>query len=204
MNDVLIDWGVYDGVRYTAHEAREQEEIDEIYRLRYRVYCEELQQVPRQQFPDGREIDHCDAHSRFVAVKADGKVIGCLRLIDCAKGCLLTDSEFDGKKFSLTTPLETTVECSRWIGYAVPLRDGTRLLISNLALEAGLRLARRYGATDWIWALKHSAYENLKREGWNFKDFLPGVWEYHGSRVVVCGVPVAEHPCRRVLPSKEV
>ena len=43
--------------------ARTPDDINQAYRLRYQVYCEETGFLPKEEHPDGLESDACDAHS---------------------------------------------------------------------------------------------------------------------------------------------
>jgi Acetyltransferase (GNAT) domain len=57
--------------------------LNEVYRLRYKVYCEEWGFERKEDHPGGIERDDFDAHSiHFVAIrKADRKLIGTTRII---------------------------------------------------------------------------------------------------------------------------
>jgi len=55
----------------------------EIYKLRYEVYCKEFNYEPVENFPDGMEHDEYDAYALNVLVqhKSTGMAAGCTRLI---------------------------------------------------------------------------------------------------------------------------
>ena len=55
----------------------------EIYRLRYDVYCREFNYEPIENFPDGMEYDEFDSYACHVLVrhKSSGVIAGCTRLI---------------------------------------------------------------------------------------------------------------------------
>ena len=59
---------------------------DEAFRIRHRVYCEELQFEPSR--PDGREMDEYDAHSLQCLIRSvkSGEFVGCTRVIFCRPG----------------------------------------------------------------------------------------------------------------------
>jgi N-acyl-L-homoserine lactone synthetase len=66
---------------YRSYIAVTQEQKDKAYRLRHKVYSEELKWVPET--ADGREIDEFDEHAIMVCVEDDrGEVIGTIRIID--------------------------------------------------------------------------------------------------------------------------
>lgn len=56
---------------------------DEVYRLRYEVYCRELGYEDPSAFPDGREIDAHDAHALHCLLlhRPSGVYAGCVRLV---------------------------------------------------------------------------------------------------------------------------
>ena len=56
---------------------------EEVFRLRYAVYCEELGYEDPAAFPDGLEHESFDEHSAFALVRhrATGRAAGCVRLI---------------------------------------------------------------------------------------------------------------------------
>lgn len=59
------------------------EQKQAVYRLRYRVYCEELQYEPAESFPDKAEFDEFDARSLHCLVthRRSGLAAGCVRLV---------------------------------------------------------------------------------------------------------------------------
>lgn len=66
---------------YRSYIAVTQEQKDKAYRLRHKVYSEELKWVPEA--ADGREIDEFDEYAAMVCVEDDrGEVIGTIRLVD--------------------------------------------------------------------------------------------------------------------------
>ena len=56
---------------------------DEVYRIRYQVYCEEFGYEPLASFPDRRESDDFDARSLHCLVvhRSSGRPAGCVRLV---------------------------------------------------------------------------------------------------------------------------
>jgi len=57
--------------------------LQEVYRLRYNVYCVEFHYEPMENFPDGMERDEYDPYAKHVLVKhkASGLTAGCTRLV---------------------------------------------------------------------------------------------------------------------------
>ena len=63
--------------------ADEPELREEVYRIRYQVYCRELRYEDADQFPDGLERDSYDVHSRHCLLlhRSSGVYAGCIRLV---------------------------------------------------------------------------------------------------------------------------
>jgi len=58
------------------------EEMEEVYRLRFQVYCNECRFIKAEDYPDGRETDEFDKHSaHFGGYDKDGLLVGAVRLI---------------------------------------------------------------------------------------------------------------------------
>lgn len=70
--------------------ANTEELLKEVYRIRYEVYCEELQYESTENFPDGLEKDAYDSHSIHCLLlhKATGTYAGCVRIILPQKGTI--------------------------------------------------------------------------------------------------------------------
>lgn len=67
---------------FTTYQVSDYEGLTEIYRLRYRVYCEEWGFEKPEDHSDGLETDEFDKSSvHFVAKDNDGRLVGTVRLI---------------------------------------------------------------------------------------------------------------------------
>lgn len=68
---------------FTIEQANTPEQLNSVYRVRYRVYCEEFQYEPAEACPNQLESDEFDAYSRhsLVVHKATGMPAGCARLV---------------------------------------------------------------------------------------------------------------------------
>lgn len=56
--------------------------LEKIYRLRYRVLCEEIETLDRSDYPEGMERDRYDPYAEQYAILSDtGELMGCFRLI---------------------------------------------------------------------------------------------------------------------------
>ncbi len=101
---------------FTLELATTPSQLADVYKIRYRVYCEEFNYEPLDAFPDRMESDEFDTSSRhcLVSHKASGMPAGCARLVlageqqlmPMEKFCLdAIDKEkiraFDGKRHTM-------------------------------------------------------------------------------------------------------
>jgi len=68
---------------FTMHYAQTQKQREEIFGIRYRVYCEEFGYEASTQFANQMEIDEYDDYSFhcFITHNGSGKAAGCVRLV---------------------------------------------------------------------------------------------------------------------------
>jgi N-acyl amino acid synthase of PEP-CTERM/exosortase system len=68
---------------FSIEQATTPAQLESVYKVRYRVYCEEFQYEPASACPDQLETDEFDAHSRHCVVvhRATGVPAGCARLV---------------------------------------------------------------------------------------------------------------------------
>ncbi|WP_229506219.1 PEP-CTERM/exosortase system-associated acyltransferase [Massilia sp. BJB1822] len=77
--DILIP---YFDFHEADHNGSNRELMNDIYRLRYEVYCNECQFLDAQQYSDGMEQDEYDPCSgHFAAFNHDGEIVGTVRLV---------------------------------------------------------------------------------------------------------------------------
>lgn len=96
----------------TVGVANTEEELKEIARLRFEVYCYEMGSLDPADYPDKKEYDFYDQYSVYVFAKHNGSIIGVMRLIkDSPRGFLME------QRFILPKSLDRakTVEHSRAI-----------------------------------------------------------------------------------------
>lgn len=101
---------------FTLELATTPTQLEAVYRIRYRVYCEEFRYESAEAFPRQMESDEFDARSRhcLVSHKASGMPAGCARLVladerqlmPMEKFCLSAIDQpmiraFDGKRHTL-------------------------------------------------------------------------------------------------------
>jgi N-acyl amino acid synthase of PEP-CTERM/exosortase system len=68
-------------MEFKFERVRSEDFLEEIYRVRYEVYCEECGFLPTSDYPDGLEIDPFDKHSIHFAAFGDNDIIGTSRLV---------------------------------------------------------------------------------------------------------------------------
>lgn len=114
---------------FTLELATTPAQMEDVYSIRYRVYCEEFGYEPAEHFPDKLEKDSFDAHSvhALVTHKSSGRAAGCVRAVEVSD---LTQM-----------PMETY--CSDSLDFALMKRlSGERSSIceiSRLAVDAAFR-----------------------------------------------------------------
>lgn len=60
----------------------DEKELNEVYKLRYKVYCEEWGFEKPEKYPDRQETDEFDKNAvHFAAIDGSGKTVGTVRLI---------------------------------------------------------------------------------------------------------------------------
>jgi len=72
------------------------EQMEDVYRIRYRVYCEEFGYEPADAFPLKQEMDEFDERSSHCLVthKSSGMPAGCARLVHVNEQTLMPMEEF--------------------------------------------------------------------------------------------------------------
>jgi N-acyl amino acid synthase of PEP-CTERM/exosortase system len=181
--------------------------VQEVFRLRYRVYCEELHYESSEAFPDGMEHDTYDRRAVYCLLKhrTSKRFIGCVRV-------LLSDPEHIEAKFPFeqflnisspsfdfaTLTRQTLCEVSRLAIISefrrhknsahrfgdVQLTDTERFLLPSLSL--GLYLAAtavtlELGIENAFAMMEPRLARHLQRFGLCFQQAGP-LTDYHGLR----------------------
>jgi len=111
---------------------------DEVFRLRYKVYCKEMRTEPEERFPDGRERDQFDRFAAHCLLqhRPSGLYAGCVRLV------------YSDPVASPALPFEASCGDSLYpqLASAVLPKRGSYGEISRLAVPAEFR--RRRGEED--------------------------------------------------------
>jgi len=186
-----------------------RKELEDVYRLRYKVYCEEWGFEKEEDHPDGMESDQYDEHAVHFAAVREGVVIGTLRLItNSEKGFPLERfttvdedlSHVDREKLGEISRLAVSKDFRKrardsllYSGqvknplpkeYFARKEEGQER--RRLDLVTGLYMSvyvesKLLGLTHWYAVAAKGLYLLLARYGLVFSQIGPGV-EYHGLR----------------------
>ena len=76
---------------FSVEQATTPAQLESVYRVRYRVYCEEFQYEPAEACPNKMETDEFDAHAvhSLVVHRASGMPAGCARLVKAGEQRLM-------------------------------------------------------------------------------------------------------------------
>jgi len=164
-------------------KAESENEIIDVYRLRYNVYCQEKKFEAEDEYPDQLEVDEYDVYSVHFLAKKNDRVVGTARMIlnnpigfPAEKHCKLNISIEGMKK-------ERTVEVSR---FAIS-KDAARSTGCNRQeIVLGLireiyQEGRRLGVKYFYAAMCKGFQKVLLNCGIMFLQVGPEV-DYHGKR----------------------
>jgi N-acyl-L-homoserine lactone synthetase len=154
-------------------------EKNELFRLRYQVYCKEKLWLKEADYPDGREIDEFDEHSvHFLALK-DNRVVGTARAIfPSESGLPIMDS------FIITVPGNVIhyVEISR----LAVAREARNLELTIGLLHALFAWCHEREITHGYAVVENDLLEFLIRLGYPFKKLGAKKYLYGGYNIPVC------------------
>ena len=198
------------------NDADYKEIMQEIYRLRFKVYCEEWGFEKPDNYPDGMEYNEYDDISEhfYIKSKEDDSIIGTARIImpsefgyPITKYCII-DQELQAKvlgaeknrrigevsRLAISREFRKRIEDNLTAGYvASRLPKGTsenRNRKSDYVFEFYKYLLNQskeqLELTHWYAAMRRSLYVLLKRIGMVFHPIGPLV-EYHGLRTPYLG-----------------
>jgi len=104
---------------FELHSIQNVEEEDQMYQLRYRVYCEEYNYLDPKNYPDKREKDVYDPYSvHFVILNKNNShesVIGTVRIIRNSKVGFPLENNFKIDLNSRNIPRDSLIELSRLV-----------------------------------------------------------------------------------------
>jgi N-acyl amino acid synthase of PEP-CTERM/exosortase system len=129
---------------FVFKEVRTEEELEQVFRLRFQVYCIEREFEDPDDYPDGIERDEYDDHAwHYLCLDGEGRAVGTARLIRPPD--------------PLSFPIELHCRIDDPLDRAIRHRTGE---ISRLAVSKGYR--RRAG--DTIYGLTDESREEEARE----------------------------------------
>lgn len=192
------------------------ETMEEIYRLRFKVYCEEWGFEEADNYPDGMERNEYDDVSEhfYIRCKEDGVIIGTARIImpsglgyPIRKHCSI-DREMEAKalgteagkrigevsRLAISREFRKRIEDNLTAGYVasrlpkgvVENRNRKRDYVFEFYKYLLNQSKENLELTHWYAAMRRSLYVLLKRIGMVFHPIGPEV-EYHGRRTPYLG-----------------
>ncbi len=188
---------------FTFRRVETESELEEVFRLRFQVYCNESGFESPEDHPDGLERDEYDAHStHFIAINPAGKIVGSVRLIRYSELGFPIEKYCNPSIDTSRLPKDKVVEISRLAiskayrrrdldglygtyggdgkGSGLKRRDDRPNMILGL-FKALYRESKWLGIVNWYVAMEKSLYLLLRRYGFDF--YAAGVEvEYHGRR----------------------
>ncbi len=170
-------------------------EMSEIYRLRYRVYCEEKGFERPEDHPGRIECDEFDGNSIHFMASSGGHTIGTARLIlgsdkelPIERHCRITAdlSGLDRSRIGEISRLAVSKECCR-ADNGLDMALGARHRVIVYALYKLIYVeSRKMGFTHWLAVMSEGLHQLLKKTGVVFMPIGPAV-DYHGIRTPYLG-----------------
>lgn len=179
---------------------------NEVYRLRYRVFCEETSTFDAKHYPDHLEKDEYDDHSIHILLRhrATGTYVGTVRLIRQDPKCpdkpfpIEKYSQIDSKQVKVNDlPRQEIIEISRFailkeytkrrgisasMNQTGAVTERRRFPNIGLALVVGImRACSVYNISHWLSVMEPTLNRLLSYYGSNLEPIGPLV-EYHGMR----------------------
>lgn len=144
-------------------EAVTPEQKDEVFRIRYRVYCSEKRWLDEADYPDGREKDVFDAHSvHFLARTEEGRAVGTVRLIMPSQQGFPIERNFDLQDI----PPHSATEASRLAVLAEQRGSKAAMGLYRTAYN----YAAEHGITCIYAVLEKKLLHTLQRIGYPFEE----------------------------------
>ncbi|HET6182750.1 MAG TPA: GNAT family N-acyltransferase [Acetobacteraceae bacterium] len=168
---------------FAVESAQSAADRDDVFRLRYQIYCVERNFEPGR---DGREMDEFDEIARHAIIRrrSDGTAVGTVRVIPPA-------CHIPGRRFPLeqagrfpqlqNLPLARTAEISRF-ALSRAVTEGDRPAVLRLCLiRAVFMLSGELGLTHWCALMDPALLRLLRFSSIHFHP-MGALVEYHGLR----------------------
>lgn len=198
--------------KLTFRKASGKDELEDVFRLRYKVYCEERGYEKPEEHPGGLEFDEFDDHAvHFVVLNSRNRIIGTVRVIlDSSDGfpiekhCSIDAdlSQVDRHRVGEISRLAVSKDYRRRASDrfiydgasddppsdAVPVdRDRRRRNEIVIGLYKCLYIeSKKRGLNFWFTAMSRGLFLLLGRMGVEFKPIGPHI-NYHGFRAPYLG-----------------
>lgn len=195
--------------------ADSQKIMEEIFRLRFKVYCEEWGFEDPANYPDGLERNEYDNTAQHYTIRdvIDGSIIGTVRVIlpselgypvlkyctidpvmyESASGGLQEMRIGEVSRLAISKDFRKRIEDDSLTGYSADLPDrldlGHQKRRCNFVHEFYKYLllqSMAMGLTHWYIAMKRGLYILLKRVGMVYHPIGPEI-DYHGIRTPYLG-----------------
>ncbi len=193
---------------FTFRRVETESELQEVFRLRYQVYCTECGFESPQDHPDGLETDEYDAYStHFIAIDSDKRIVGSVRLIKNSELGFPIEKYCNPSFDTTRLPKDRVVEISRLAiskvyrrrtidglygtydgdggdggnGKSGLKRRNNRPNIILGLFKAMYRESKWLGVVNWYVAMERSLYVLLRKYGFDFYAVGAEV-QYHGRR----------------------
>jgi len=144
------------------------EELEMLYRLRYKVYCEDLGWLDARNYPEKIESDVFDKYSLHFGAFSGGKAIGVVRLIMENPLGLPIRALIRGKE-SMCSSQGKSAEISRLIVDKVDNLVKHDLITIALIKQVYFSGKYEMKVTDWFAAFDVYVYRLIKMIGFKFK-----------------------------------
>lgn len=192
-----------------------QQTIEEVYKLRFKVYCEEWGFEDPANYPDGMERNEYDDHAEHFAIRStiDQSIIGSARVIlpselgyPVIKFCSIDTNMYalasggvrnmkigEVSRLAISKDFRKRIEDDSQAGYSGDLPDeqhvGHEKRRYNFVHEFYKYLllqSMSMGLSHWYIAMKRGLYILLKRVGMVYHPIGPEI-DYHGLRTPYLG-----------------
>src|SRR3989304_5425916 len=189
---------------FTFKRVETESELNEVFKLRYQVYCIECGFESTEDHPAGSERDEYDEHAvHFIARDRNGNIVGTVRLIVASELGFPIERYCKTKLDTSLIPKDSAVEVSRLaISKLYRRRSGDGLYgATNAAVDDGsvqghrrrpeivlglykamYRESKWLGGGNWYAVMEKSLFHLLKGSGVVFNQ-IGDVTEYHGNRI---------------------